>query len=118
MIPIYGCSIRPTPESYPIVEVLLQTGAVLGTDGCSSTTASRQQILDRDQLWCESRMLACRAGLGAVLVGGIDVVVQARPHGGNVSEVSSPGALNIDRRRVGRWDREQLIGGKAIEPRK
>ena len=51
-------------------------------------------------------------------MGGIDVVVQARPHGGNVSVFSSHGALNIDRRRAGRWDREQLIGGKAIEPRK
>ena len=27
-------------------------------------------------------------------------------------------ALDEDRRRAGRWDREQLIGGKAIEPRK
>ena len=31
---------------------------------------------------------------------------------------SSRGALNIDRRRAGRWDREQLIGGKPIEARK
>jgi hypothetical protein len=31
---------------------------------------------------------------------------------------SSPRVLNVDRRRAGRWDREQLIGGKPIEARK
>jgi len=55
---------------------------------------------------------------GTGLVGGIDVVVAARPHGGNVSVLSSLEALNIDRRRAGRWGREQLIGGKPIEARK
>jgi hypothetical protein len=29
-----------------------------------------------------------------------------------------PSSSLEDRRRAGRWDREQLIGGKAIEPRK
>jgi len=48
----------------------------------------------------------------------MDVVVAARPHGGNVSVFSSHEALNIGRRRAGCWDREQLIGGKANEPRK
>jgi hypothetical protein len=31
---------------------------------------------------------------------------------------SSTGALNKDRCRAGRWDREQLIGGKPVEARK
>jgi len=39
-------------------------------------------------------------------------------HGSNVSVFPGVEALNEDRRHAGRWDREQLIGGKAIEPRK
>jgi hypothetical protein len=48
----------------------------------------------------------------------MSVVVVARLHGFNVSVFASDGVLNIDRRRAGRWDREQLIGGKPIEARK
>jgi len=48
----------------------------------------------------------------------MDVVVAARPYRDNVSVFSSRGVLDIDRRRTGRWDREQLIGGKPIEARK
>jgi hypothetical protein len=51
-------------------------------------------------------------------MGGIEVVVQARSHGRQRLSFLESRALNIDRRRAGRWDREQLIGGKPIEARK
>ena len=104
--------------AYRIFEVLLQTGAVLGTDGCSPVMASLWQIHESGSSVARSRGSRVSRWGGPGLVGGIDVVVVARPHGGNVSVFSSRGALNIDRRRAGCWDREQLIGGKAIEPRK
>lgn len=69
---------------------------------------------NRDHLWRDHRF--ARVALGRPgLAGGIDVVVAARPHEGNVSVFSSRRTLNMDRRRAGCWDREQLIGGKAID---
>jgi hypothetical protein len=48
----------------------------------------------------------------------MDVVVTTRLHGGNVSVLTSSELSAEDRCRAGWWDREQLIGGKANEPRK
>ena len=61
---------------------------------------------------------ARRGGVARSSLGGIGVVVQAPRTEATSQFVSGVEALNEDRRRAGRWDREQLIGGKAIEPRK
>jgi hypothetical protein len=60
-----------------------------------------------------SRDRACRVGVARHWFGGISPVVQARLHGFNASEFREPLSSDKDRRRAGRWDREQLIGGKA-----
>jgi Integrase core domain len=88
-----------------LFEVLLQTGAIVGL------------VVVRQSLCCRSKVLRVASSC-AVAGSGMNVVVAARPHGDNVSDISSRGALNIDRRHAGRWDREQLIGGKPIEARK
>jgi hypothetical protein len=51
-------------------------------------------------------------------MGVMDVVVTSRLYGGNVSVLASFKLSAKDRCLAGWWDREQLIGGKAIEPRK
>jgi hypothetical protein len=111
-----GCrSLDLTPEFHRIVEVLLQTGAALRADVVPQLRPCRSKC-SRDRLM-PSRLLRVAPGLRGDW-GGMDIVVQARSHGGNVSDFSSRGALTIDRRRASRWHREQLIGGKAIAPRK
>ena len=61
---------------------------------------------------------ACRGGVARDVFGGISRVVLARPHGFNASTFFEPRALTEAGAVRVRWDREQLIGGKAIEPRK
>ena len=65
--------------AYRTFEVLLQTGAVSGVDGCSPVAVLPYQIP------------ACRANAngGVGTGGGMDVVVAARPHGPNVSAFTS-----------------------------
>ena len=71
--------LTPRQGTHP---VLLQTGAVLGTDGCSPVMASLWQIHESGSSVARSRGSRVSRWGGPGLVGGIDLVVVARPHGG------------------------------------